>query len=287
MGADQRVSEAVLKARRIVFEGNSQYRTPYSRELEGEFFDLIFDDGSEMIVSFPFRNRVSWTWEGRSYCETGHVMKAEDGAFYVMTEVAGSEPRQGLMLLLDVAERLVTGIFLQMGAVKERPNLVTREVKFGAVKDGDRPLPAKRHEYTKDLVGKKIDWAYSPDFNITHVYLADNCYTVAFNDEMKAKLKKQREENPDALPRMTMDPYYEEDCLYIKLRENLYLFSFIEKNLGGTQGMMIINTDRLHDVGSFWGPSPEGGREGYMFSAYGRWVRDHIPEDDTLEKAGR
>ena len=156
MGADQRVSEAVLKARRIVFEGNSQYRTPYSRELEGEFFDLIFDDGSEMIVSFPFRNRVSWTWEGRSYSETGHVMKAEDGAFYVMTEVAGSEPRQGLMLLLDVAERLVTGIFLQMGAVKERPNLVTREVKFGAIKDGDRPLPAKRHEYTKDLVGKKI-----------------------------------------------------------------------------------------------------------------------------------
>ena len=285
MGTEIRVSKAVEEARKAVFPGGlSQYRTPYSRELEGKYFDLVFDDGSEMAVSFPARNKISFDLNGVRHTENGYVMKADDGAYFVMTEVAGSKPREGLMLLLDTDESLVTADFVKMGAVAERPNLVTREVKFGAIRYGDEPLPEKRHHYTQDLVGKKIDWTYNPKFQITHVYLKNNYYTVALNDEMKARLRAEREANPEAESRPRMDPYYEEDCIYIKLRDNLYMFSFIEKNGGGTQGMMIINTDRVHDVGSFWGPSPDGGNEAYMFSAYGRWVREHIPEDDTLER---
>ena len=284
MGTEISVSQAVQEARKTVFAGLSQYRTPYSRELEGKSFDLIFDDGTEMAISFPSRNRMSFNFGDSQYTETAYVMKADNGAYFIMTEVAGSSPREGLMLLLDTDESLVTGDFVKMGAVKERPNLVTREVRFGAIRYGDEPLPKKRHAYTHDLEGKKIDWTYNPSFQITHVYLKNNYYTVAFNDEMKARLQAAREADPERDARPRMDPYYEEDCIYIKLRENLYMFSFIEKNGGGTQGMMIINTDRVHDVGCFWGPSPDGGNEAYMFSAYGRWVRDPIPEDDTLER---
>ena len=287
MSSEIRVSKAVEEARKRVFPGGlSQYRTPYSRELEGKSFDLVFDDGKEMQISFPARNRISFQLLGEEpHNETAYVMKAEDGAYFIMTEIAGSKPRTGMMILLDVREQLVTCDFVWMGKVKERPNLVTRSVSFGAIRYGDEPLPEKRHCYTHDLEGKKIDWTYNPNFSIIHVYLKNNYYTVAVNDEMKARMEKAMRENPpaeDARPRM--NPYYEEDCLYIKLRDNLYMFSFIEKNGGGTQGMMIINTDRVHDVGSFWGPSPDGGNEAYMFSAYGRWVREHIPEDDTLEK---
>ena len=287
MSSEIKVSKAVQEARKAVFAGGlSQYRTPYSRELEGKSFDLVFDDGKEMTISFPSRNRISFQLKGEAlHNETAYCMKADDGAYFIMTEIAGSKPRQGMMILLDTSESLVTVDFVTMGAVKERPNLVTRTVSFGAIRYGDEPLPEKRHHYTHDLEGKKIDWTYNPNFTIMHVYLKNNCYTVALNDEMKARMEKARRDNPppeDAPPRM--NPYYEEDCLYIKLRENLYMFSFIEKNGGGTQGMMIINTDRVHDVGSFWGPSPDGSNEAYMFSAYGRWVREHIPEDDTLDK---
>ena len=284
MGREIRVSQAVQEARKAVFSGLSQYRTPYSRELEGKSFDLALDDGSEMTISFPSRNRMSFDYDGTLHTETAYVMKADDGAYFIMTEITDSHPREGLMLLLDTDESLVTADFVKMGAVKEMPNLVTREVKFGAIRYGDEPLPKKRHCYTHDLEGKKIDWTYNPSFQITHVYLKENYYTVAFNDEMKERLRAAREADPEREMRPRMDPYYEENCIYIKLRENLYMFSFIEKNGSGTQGMMIINTDRVHDVGCFWGPSPEGGNEAYMFSAYGRWVRDHIPEDDTLER---
>ncbi len=289
MGTEINVSKAVQQAREVTFPGLSQYRTPYSRELEGKNFEFIFDDGAEMYISFPARNTAEFRVKGEElHREAAYVMKAEEGAYYVMTEIAGSSPRTGYMIVIDVFERLVTAVFAKMGTVAERPNLVTREVKFGAIKDGDRPLPEKRTGWTTDLWGKKIDWTYNPDFTITHVYLKNNYYTVAFNDEMKEKMRKQREADPNAQPvQENRPPYYEEDCLYIKLRENLYLFSFVEKNGGGTQGLMIINTDRVHDVGSFWGPSPDGGNEAYMFSAYGKWVREHIPQDDTLDKINK
>jgi len=282
------LSPAVQEAKSIVYGNLSQYRVPYSRELEGKNFEIIFEDKSSMILGFPMRDKVSMRYEGMNVLEDGYCMKAQEGAYFIMMEVKGSEPRLGYMIVLDTDNRLCTVVFAKQGEVKERPGLVTRTVKFGAIKDGEKALPTKLACWTKDLVGKKIDWRYNPTFSIIHVYLKENYYTVAINAEMKAAMEKARqeaaergEEQPER-PRPA-GPYYEENCLYIKLRENLYLFSFVEKNGGGTQGMMIIDTDRVHDVGCFWGASPDGGREAYMFAAYGKWVREAIPEDETVE----
>ena len=285
-----KVSKAVEEARKATFPGGlSQYRTPLSRELEGQSFEFIYDDGSEMSVRFPGRNRIAVTDGGETYHAPCQVQKADDGAYFVLAEIPNSDPRTAYMLVIDVLENLVTCVHAKQGTDKSFPNLVTREVRFGAFPDGEGRLPEHRTGYTKDLIGKKIDWTYNPEFTVMHVYLPENYYTTARNAEMKAKMQARMEEfkknNPGVELPKRMDPYYEGDCLYIKLRENLYLFSFVEKNSGsGTQGMMIINTDRITDVGCFWGSNRQNEREGYTFSAYGRGVREEIPEDHTVER---
>ncbi|MBR6406479.1 MAG: MoaF N-terminal domain-containing protein [Lachnospiraceae bacterium] len=286
------VSPAVQAARQVRFESADQYRVPYSRELEGKSFELVFDDGYELLVSFPMRDRIQFQGSDsdRVYFEEAHVLKADDEAYFLMTEIKGSEPRTGFMLLLDTKERLVTGNFVQQGTRPDFKNLVTRKVRFGAMKAGDAPLPEKRHEFTHDLEGKAIEWQYKPNFSVIHVYLADNKYTVAFSKEQRERMKKEAAEKEKENPkkkepqRKIPDPYWD-SCVYVKFRENLYMFSFIEENLGsGTEGLMIINTDRVHDVGCFWGADPHGNREGYMFCAYGTWVREHLPEQDILDR---
>ena len=280
------VSKAVEKAREATFPGGlSQYRTPFSRELEGKSFEFVMDDGSVLPVSFAARGKILITDGGKTLSAPIQVQKAADGAYFVLAEIPESNPRTAYMFVIDISERLVTEVLAKQGTVESFPNLVTREVRFGAYADAEGRLPEKRAGYTDDLIGKKIDWTYNPVFQIIHVYLPKNCYTVARNAEMMERMERMRRENPDAVPPRREGPYYEENCLYIKLRENLYLFSFVEKNSGsGTQGMMIINTDRVTDVGCFWGSNRQNEREGYTFSAYGKWVREELPEDHTLEQ---
>ena len=276
------VSEAVLKAREVKY-GSDQYRIPYSRELEGKAFEFVFDDGYVLYAEFPLRDTIRFhsSEDSHVFTEEAHVMKADEGAYLVMTEIKNSEPRTGFMLIIDETARLVTGNFVQQGTRADFKNLVTRTLRFGAIKDGEKPLPEARHCFTKDLDGKKIEWTYRPDFAIIHVYLGEDKYTTAFPAFMREVFEKSTEPKPD---RVIPDPYWE-SCIHVKFRENLYMFSFIEENLGsGTEGLMVMNTDRMTDVGCFWGADPFGEREGYMFGAYGRWVNEHIPEDDLLSR---
>ena len=40
---------------------------------------------------------------------------------------------------------------------------------------------------------------------------------------------------------------------YVKLRDNMYIFSFIEERQIGTQGLFVIDLEHLHDMGCFYG----------------------------------
>ena len=57
---------------------------------------------------------------------------------------------------------------------------------------------------------------------------------------------------------------------YVKITDDVFIFSFVEERQGGTQGFFVINTKELHDVGSFFGLQPHG-LECYTFGAKGEW----------------
>ncbi len=261
------------------FEGLSQYKTPYSRELEGKNFDLIFDDGFEMNLFFPFRNKVLYSEnDGSSHLDICHCMKADNELYLIMWERQKSDPRSGVILVLDLRNSLVTGNFVQQGTVPEFPGLVTRTVRFGAIRNGCHPLPGNRHYFTDEMSGKKIEWTYNPDFKIIHVYLSKDSYCFAFNHEIRERLDNTRKAEGKEPLKPIIEP-----SIFIHIRDNIYLFSWIEENGGsGTQGLILANKDCATDVGCFFGLNPEGNPEAYMFSAYGKWINEPMPEDNLL-----
>lgn len=275
--SNERTLDAMLYT--TEFEGLSQYRVPYSRELEGKSYVLVFDDRYEMMVSFPSRDKIMFSENGGDLViENCHVLKAEDTVYFLMVDRRKTTPRSGFMLIIDLKTNLVTGNFVQQGTRPDFPSLVTRYIRFGAIKEGDRPLPADRHHYTDDLIGRKIEWTYNPNFKITHVYLSNDSYCFALNGEMKKEMMERRgiEDGMDVTYKPVKEP-----SIFLKIRENVYVFSWIEENGGsGTEGLVVINTDRMTDVGCFFGNNPQGEPEGYMFSAYGHWVNEHLEEED-------
>jgi hypothetical protein len=42
---------------------------------------------------------------------------------------------------------------------------------------------------------------------------------------------------------------------YVKIRDDLFLFSFVEERQVGVQAVFLIDLTRMHDVGCFYGVS--------------------------------
>lgn len=259
------------------FEGISQYKRPYSFELAGQTMALIFDDGLEIIVTFSGGHTLSWT-ENASFTEYYNYdcLKATDLHYLVHFEKKGRWPREGVTLIIDLNQDLVTGNFLTQGADEDFINLVQRKIRFGAISCSGKALPMKRHEYTKDLIGKKITYTYNPLFSVTHIYYSDKL--------SRAVLTKKTSELA-AINAETPREYklFEEESIYLKIDEGVYVFSWIEKNFGsGTQGFMLMDTRRVHDVGVFFGVNPKGEPESYMVTAYGVFEEERLPEESAI-----
>ncbi len=252
------------------FEGISQYRQPLCFELSGKFFDFIFDDKRELLVEFKDKQNVSITEDGQTEGHKYEALKCRDLIYLVLIEKKGRKPREGIIFVIDLEQYLVTGNFLTQGAVEGYERLVVRDLTFGRIARPGAPITAKRHEYTKDLIGKKIEYTYSPYFSIIHIYREKDCRVA--NTEM---MKKR------GLSSVPMDKFFEEPCIYIKITDGVYVFSWIESNYGsGTQGFMLMDTDRTHDVGCFFGVAPDGKPECYLVSAVGKYVTERLPEED-------
>jgi len=114
--------------------------------------------------------------------------------------------------------------------------------KFGVLEYGDLVPPfALRHYFTTDLIGKSYSWAYSDTMSSIHVYSSPQSYswTIFSSDNSGGAT-------------------WSSPCFYIKLREDAYLFQWVEENCNGSQGLVVFNPQILHDGGFFFGVSHRG-----------------------------
>ena len=115
--------------------------------------------------------------------------------------------------------------------------------------------PGYRHAHTTELVGKAVFWTYyeKEQVRVKHIYSAPLYYSYTMLDPATGNCW------------MASNP-----ADYVKITDDVFIFSFVEERQGGTQGFFVINTKELHDVGSFFGLQPHG-LECYTFGAKGEW----------------
>lgn len=195
--------------------------------------------GEEKRFDFRFtgKNELYFLEEGaeekRCFCN----VKTLDGeVYFVNFLVPGYPTSRQITLVPDTARGCATVVDARIGT--EYTNVdVDRDFYFGRLEG--LYAGGELHGFTTELVGKSIIWDYGPTIiKIKHIYNCDIYYTYKNLTNMGTWMAT----NP---------------ADYVKIRDGLYIFSFVEERQGGIQAVFLIDLSRMHDIGCFYGVSQD------------------------------
>jgi len=261
-----------------IFEGLSQYRQPPTYELAGRYFELVMDTLPACQVDFLSGTRLLWEDGKETHSVSYACAKIDNSTYFVNFEYREGVVRINPTLILDLEQRLVTMVVTKVGYSIKYPTMTGADYYFGAIHEEGMPLPSIRHDYTEDFVGKRIQWHYSPEFQIIHVYYSSEAIRITFPP---AVLKRMRE---TPVEKLVSDAYdyvvngYDEPTKYIKIKEKIYLINTCEQHKGmralsGNSMLFLMDIERVHDVGRSFGYAGDHKTpENYMFAAHGEFI---------------
>lgn len=234
--------------------GHAPNLLPSSAALAGRTFTLHFENG--WLAEFRFegqRHLARTVRDGR-----GAACPLEGEVEYAAVEIRPGiffvnflEPRQRastVSLVLDLPRRACTAVLAQLPTpaaarmplierISRRMELTSVDVTLlkGAI-DIPWGASAEHHAPTRDLLGKRIEYTYSPTERYEHIYLNEQYYTwhcLAGSERGLADTDR---------------------CHYRKLGEQLYLFVWAEK-IVPTLGTVVLDLRRLQTTGRILGYS--------------------------------
>ena len=237
----------------------ADFKPDYTDALAGKKLEIAFADGLHYTFDFKDAHQLFWSCDAaanqnessEAYYEALLVPGAPHIVF-VQQYVQGSVPPTAHSLVIDTETGLVTLCLATIG-VPAAAREVSRTWHFGLIEG--YADPGYRHAHTTELVGKAVFWTYyeKEQVRVKHIYSAPLYYSYTMLDPATGNCW------------MASNP-----ADYVKITDDVFIFSFVEERQGGTQGFFVINTKELHDVGSFFGLQPHG-LECYTFGAKGEW----------------
>ena len=210
---------------------------PYTPEDSGDMIGktLIFRN-EDKVCSFEFKalNEVLFAEDDKEAASCYVNVKTMDGEVYFINFlVPGYEFARQISLIADMKSGCATIVDAHFGTENSAID-VSREFLFGRL-DGEFE-GGELHGFTNEMTGTAIEWDYGPQIRmkIRHMYTSNLYYTYGAAAPMGAWMAT----NP---------------ANYVKIRDDMYLFSFVEERQAGLQGLFLIDMNKLHDIGSFFG----------------------------------
>ncbi len=261
--------------------GMKQYKTASTLELAGRTLIVRLDGEEPLCVQFLDGENLMWGRPGQPMrWEVYEAAKADEQLFLIKFLLSGTTPQRHITLIWDGETHLITCVKAVLGAKEQFPRLVEHQVIFGAEKLPHTPLPQSRHQFTEELLGKRIIWRYNPNDEIMHCYCGAHYFRLgmakkllADNPSEEAKAHYQR-----FVERRGIYPVYEEPAWYVKLRDGFYLYSVTEKNInralpnqGGNHLLILLNAYRVRYIGRVFGYRADGTVENDFIGAIGKF----------------
>lgn len=253
------VDEIIAKSCSI-FEGDTMMsgsnNMDYTDYMVGKQFSVVFDDGPAWDYDITEMGKLKWRDKGTEawHEEIYRAYEPADDLIFFTHVHTGSDPYRCVSIAVDFSNGLATVVDSQIGN-KRTDNEVGNKVLFGVLEcEGVKAPETRRHCFTNDLVGKSIAWTYSDSMSSVHIYSSPYSYSWSICQD-----------NFDG--GMT----WSSPCLYVKLREDAYLFGWVEETCGGNQCLVVFNPRIMHDGGFFFGMFGTGLSVSSL-GAYARWA---------------
>lgn len=246
-----------------LFQGSSVMSSynemPLSDYMVGKTFTLRYDNGGPVWEYKVESNKeICWREPGEAEWHREQYRAyepAEDLIFF--SHFHTGHPRyRNVCIAIDFRYGLTTCVDAWIGNSRSEFE-AAHTAWFGILEmEGVTPPLVRRHGYTDELVGKSFAWIYSDKMTSIHVYSSPESYSWTI-----------------FLPGGAGGLMWSSPCIYIKLRDDAYLMSWIEETCNGNQGTFVFNPNLMHDAGFFYGVEDEGIKVN-AFGAYARTCAD-------------
>ena len=231
--------------------GDGSNRLPLTADLVGRDTTLHFENGWIIKYRIKTIRRLSWnkispSRKSRWTSETYSAMKVREG-IYFLDHVRHLERATTISFVLDLNGGIFTAVIGQLPTRAETEGGLLSRALAGKELTGvkaiffggsiDKPFSGTstpRHRKTNDLIGKRVEYTYSPTDLYEHVYLDENFYTWHC-------LKGAERGLADT-----------DRCDYFGIADKLYLFVWREKIIP-TLGVLIEDFNQMRTSGKLFG----------------------------------
>lgn len=206
--------------------------------LVGQKLAITLDNGRRFTLGFEAGDAVAVTENGASTHEWCEVVLTAPDTFFIDLTFA-SHPTEAETLILNTATRRVLSIRCRIRATGEAPGepRVAQDWVAGRLEGGE--LSGTAPAPTRDLVGLRAFYTYSPNHVYEHTYLSSERYGWQ-------NLKGVQRGHGDTDLATTF-----------KFAENQYVFGFREFIIP-VASVFFYNFDALRSTGKFLGETAEG-----------------------------
>jgi len=229
--------------------------TPPSGALAGKAFAIEYDGGPKMEYRFTSADALQWRKNGQGDWREARYNAWEPmpGAFIFGHLLEGTTNHDGYIVVVDLDAGLATNYhgFLNTPYFA---NEAGAETLFGKVVGTGIPDPGnRRHQRTRDLVGRAFTWEYSPGLNSMHLYSTPNTTSWIIPNAATGHFGTEWSGTGD----------------FVKIRDQLYFARWCEEACNGTLGTLLLNMRTMHDAGIGY----HCGKNGLSMSAVGAPAR--------------
>lgn len=221
-------------------DGFDEYRPAYNYALDGTELVIearYIDTEEAFTLRHRFeKNTVNWSVSANGVEAKGsdgyELFEMQPGLFYLHYRRSCEDHPVVVSGVLDIISGQVTAAVGELG-LSPNPHLARQRWFQGRIV-GSEASATDPHPVTSELIGRRIRYAYSSSDIYDHVYLNENLFTWLCVGGTELGLADT------------------DRCTYWKLRENTYLFSWLEKNVG-VEGMVLVDLSALRTVGIQFG----------------------------------
>ncbi len=248
---------------------------------EGGALEYRFESATDLFwaaLDGPDAGRDGTTTSGQGGTAAYFAAKLREGLYFV-DHLRTDERATSVTLLLDLGRGMATVMTGRLPEEAESRQAFADRIAAGkeltavsvafASAAIDRPFTPEtpRHQPTLDMVGKRVEYTYSPTECYEHIYLNERFYTWhCLLGSEKGLADTDR-------------------CHYYKLADRLYLFVWREK-IVPTLGSVVVDLEALRTTGKIFGYQGEGpgGLSNFPVGARARVL--NADDDRGIDPAG-
>ena len=225
--------------------------SPLSDVFAGKSIRIVTDKGPALAYTFGRNNRLSVAENGGGAVEAGYGALALNSVAFFSHLIPGTQ--RGYAVAIDQDKNLATVFELWFSGYEDNRE-VQREIYYGYVEQAGQEAPKARHVTTNRVEGKGFYWKQDTGAETLEFYPS-----AAYSNFVE-------------LSRLGGELGFCAPSDYIKINDDLYIYTRTECEFSGTFTAYVMDLNRVEQVGVRLGFDANDALEYYVFRGKGEWL---------------